>query len=52
MDISADDFAALFAAVSTWGRWGESDERGALHHLTPAASSRPPDWSGTASPSA
>ena len=36
MDVSADDFAALFVAVSTWGRWGESDERGALHHLTPA----------------
>ena len=36
MDVSADDFAALFAAVSTWGRWGETDERGALHHLTPA----------------
>jgi kynurenine formamidase len=35
MDVSADDFAALFAAVSTWGRWGETDERGALHHLTP-----------------
>ena len=31
MDVSADDFAALFAAVSTWGRWGEADERGALH---------------------
>lgn len=36
MDVSADDVAALFAAVSTWGRWGDSDERGALHHLTPA----------------
>jgi kynurenine formamidase len=36
MDVSADDFAALFAAVSTWGRWGEADERGALHSLTPA----------------
>jgi kynurenine formamidase len=35
MDVSAEDFAALFAAVSTWGRWGETDERGALHHLTP-----------------
>jgi kynurenine formamidase len=36
MDVSADRFAALFAAVSTWGRWGETDQRGALHHLTPA----------------
>jgi Putative cyclase len=35
MDVSAEDFTALFAAVSTWGRWGETDERGALHHLTP-----------------
>jgi hypothetical protein len=36
MDVSAEDFAALFAAVSSWGRWGETDERGALHYLTPA----------------
>jgi len=36
MDVGAEDFAALFAAVSTWGRWGEADELGALHHLTPA----------------
>jgi kynurenine formamidase len=36
MDVSAEDFAALFATVSSWGRWGETDERGALHHLTPA----------------
>jgi kynurenine formamidase len=35
MDVSAEDFAGLFAAVSTWGRWGETDERGALHYLTP-----------------
>jgi kynurenine formamidase len=36
MDVGADAFAALFEAVSTWGRWGENDERGALHHLIPA----------------
>jgi kynurenine formamidase len=36
MDVSAEDFAALFTAVSSWGRWSETDERGALHHLTPA----------------
>jgi len=31
--LSAEEFAALFASVSTWGRWGEDDEHGALHHL-------------------
>ncbi len=35
-DVSADQFDALFRQVSTWGRWGTRDERGALHHLTPA----------------
>jgi kynurenine formamidase len=34
VDVSADDFNALFRQVSNWGRWGERDERGALHHLT------------------
>jgi kynurenine formamidase len=33
--VSADEFNALFRALSDWGRWGEDDERGALHHLTP-----------------
>jgi kynurenine formamidase len=33
--ISADEFRALFREVSNWGRWGENDQRGALHHLTP-----------------
>jgi kynurenine formamidase len=32
--VSAEAFRALFAELSTWGRWGEDDERGALHHLT------------------
>jgi kynurenine formamidase len=32
--VSADEFNALFRALSDWGRWGEDDERGALHHLT------------------
>ncbi len=31
----AEEFEALFEAVSTWGRWGADDERGALNHLTP-----------------
>jgi len=35
IDVSADQFEALFRQVSNWGRWGEDDERGALHHLTP-----------------
>ncbi len=34
--LSADEFSALFRAVSSWGRWGDDDQRGALHHLTPA----------------
>jgi kynurenine formamidase len=33
--VSAERFSALFAALSVWGRWGEDDERGALHQLTP-----------------
>jgi kynurenine formamidase len=33
--VSASDFEALFRAVSTWGRWGENDQRGALNQLTP-----------------
>jgi kynurenine formamidase len=32
--VSAREFAELFASVRTWGRWGDRDERGALHHLT------------------
>jgi kynurenine formamidase len=34
--VSAAAFGALFDQVSTWGRWGDEDERGALHHLTPS----------------
>ena len=33
--VSASEFEALFRAVSTWGRWGEHDQRGALNELTP-----------------
>jgi kynurenine formamidase len=33
--VSASEFEALFRAVSTWGRWGEQDQRGALNELTP-----------------
>jgi kynurenine formamidase len=35
-EVTAEEFAALFGAVSSWGRWGESDERGALNHLAAA----------------
>ncbi|MFL5869317.1 MAG: cyclase family protein [Thermoleophilaceae bacterium] len=30
--VSADEFSDLFGALSTWGRWGEGDQRGALHY--------------------
>jgi kynurenine formamidase len=33
-EMSAAGFRELFDAVSTWGRWGEDDERGALNRLT------------------
>jgi kynurenine formamidase len=32
--VSAAEFESLFRAVSTWGRWGEHDQRGALNELT------------------
>ena len=33
--LSAEQFERLFGELSSWGRWGADDERGALHHLTP-----------------
>ena len=33
--VSAEQFAALFQTLSTWGRWGEDDELGALNDTTP-----------------
>ena len=33
--VSAAEFRALFRDLSSWGRWGPDDQRGALHHLTP-----------------
>jgi kynurenine formamidase len=33
--VSAEEFTALFRALSNWSRWGADDERGALHLLTP-----------------
>ncbi|MET0715260.1 MAG: cyclase family protein [Mycetocola sp.] len=34
--MSGEEFAELFDALSTWGRWGEGDERGSLHHSSAA----------------
>jgi kynurenine formamidase len=34
--VDAEEFAALFARCSNWGRWGPDDQRGALNHITPA----------------
>jgi kynurenine formamidase len=34
-ELSAEEFRALFQDLLVWGRWGEDDERGALHHITP-----------------
>jgi kynurenine formamidase len=33
-DVTAAEFTALFNSLKSWGRWGASDERGALNHLT------------------
>lgn len=35
-ELSATEFRALFESVSTWGRWGADDERGALNYITPS----------------
>ncbi len=32
--VTAAEFAALFASVGSWGRWGADDELGALNLLT------------------
>jgi len=34
--VTAKEMQALFDAVSNWGRWGKTDERGTLNHLGPA----------------
>src|ERR1043166_5709285 len=33
--VTAEQFEALFRTVSTWGKWGEDDERGALNRIPP-----------------
>jgi kynurenine formamidase len=35
IELSDREFRELFREVSTWGRWGDRGERGALNHLTP-----------------
>ncbi len=34
-NLSASDFEKVFEDVKNWGRWGASDERGALNYITP-----------------
>lgn len=34
-EVTAAEFAALFQSVSSWGRWGEGDQRGALNLVDP-----------------
>jgi kynurenine formamidase len=34
VELSAAEFRELFDRVSTWGRWGPDDQRGALNYLT------------------
>jgi len=36
-EMDEEGFAALFDALSTWGRWGEGDECGSLNHADAAA---------------
>ena len=35
LEVTAAEFVELFRSVSSWGRWGERDERGALNYLEP-----------------
>ena len=35
VEVTAAEFSDLFRSLSTWGHWGESDERGALNRLQP-----------------
>lgn len=34
VDVSAEEFSALFEQLRTWGRWGSDDQRGALNLIT------------------
>ena len=35
VEMSADEFGALFSTLRSWGRWGDRDQRGAMNHLGP-----------------
>jgi kynurenine formamidase len=35
VEVTAVEFAELFRSVSSWGRWGEGDQRGALNLIDP-----------------
>jgi kynurenine formamidase len=35
VELTSAEFGELFRSVSSWGQWGERDERGALNHLEP-----------------
>jgi len=35
VEVTAAEFGELFRSLSTWGRWGEGDQRGALNRLQP-----------------
>jgi len=35
VEVSSVEFGELFQSVSSWGRWGAGDERGALNNLRP-----------------
>jgi kynurenine formamidase len=35
VEVTRAEFAELFRSLSSWGRWGERDERGALNHVGP-----------------
>lgn len=34
VEVSSEEFDSLFRRLSSWGRWGEGDERGALNTIT------------------
>ncbi len=36
-NLTLAEFRELFESVSSWGRWGADDQRGALNYLTPGS---------------
>ena len=39
-DVTAEWIAKTFESVKNWGRWGDDDQMGALHYITPARRAR------------